>query len=30
MHFILNNVIPAILADRPSVGISGVWGKKLE
>lgn len=30
MHFTLNNVIPAILADRPSVGISGVWGKKLE
>lgn len=30
MHFSLHNVIPAILADRPSVGISGVWGKRIE
>jgi len=27
MHFYLNNVVPAILAVRPSVGNSGVWGK---
>lgn len=30
MRFNLNNVIPAILADRPSVGISGIWGKAIE
>ncbi|WP_295232165.1 ATP-binding cassette domain-containing protein [Sediminibacterium sp.] len=30
MGFILNNVIPEILADRPSVGISGIWGSAIE
>ncbi|MDP3393398.1 ATP-binding cassette domain-containing protein [Sediminibacterium sp.] len=30
MHFKLNNVIPAILADRPSVRISGIWGQAIE
>lgn len=30
MHFRLNNLIPAILADRPSVGISGIWGQSIE
>lgn len=30
MHFSLNKVIPAILAERSSVGISGIWGKTIE
>lgn len=30
MHFKLNNVIPEILADRPSVRISGIWGQTIE
>ncbi|OYW76093.1 MAG: hypothetical protein B7Z27_08470, partial [Sphingobacteriia bacterium 32-37-4] len=30
MHFKLNNVMPAILADRPSVRISGIWGQAIE
>jgi putative ABC transport system ATP-binding protein len=30
MHFRLNNVIPAILADRTSVRISGIWGQSIE
>lgn len=30
MHFSLNNVMPAILADRPSVCISDIWGQSTQ
>lgn len=30
MHYSINNVIPAILAERPSVGISGIWGQSIQ
>lgn len=30
MYFRLNNVVPAILAERSSVRISGIWGQRIE